>query len=202
MFPFSWMLTAPIPKQKTITPIGLAVFQGHIINSTVRHEVQTWYGCQGHNWGQAHTPDYVWLQSILCQDGQVVGTCEAFSGSVQLGSKRLGPFSAIRLQIREEIYIFNRLVDTWNQVSHFDDNIFNLQITKGGVRARLTSKANLSHVQCLGYEDPNGSMHYCMNSKLASLKLTLEADGTTQHFESDHCTALEWLSDTPKGKVI
>ena len=202
MFPFSWMLTTPIPKQKTITPIGLALFDGYFMSGNTRHELHAWYGCQGHNWGQAHTPNYVWLQSLLCQDGEVVGTCEAFSGSVQLGSKRLGPFSAIRIQLPDKTYSFNRLVDTWNQHSRFDENVFNLQISKGTMRAELSSKANLSHVQCLGYEDPNGTMHYCINSKLASLELSLEVNGTTQHFESHHCTALEWLAETPIGRVI
>ena len=88
MFPYDWMLRTPLPKQKTITPIGLAQFSGYIVDHRGRKNLKNWYGCQGHNWGQAHTPDYVWLQALLCENDAIIGTCEAFSGSVKLGGKQ------------------------------------------------------------------------------------------------------------------
>ena len=202
IFPFSWMLNTPIPKQKTITPIGLAKFSGGITTSSGRLNVLNWYGCQGHNWGVAHTPAYVWLHALLCEGQTVIGTCEAFSGRVQLGSRSLGPFSGARVQIADQTYTFNRLVDTWNQQSHFEVDRFQLSLQKGDQEATIDVKANLAHVLCLGYEDPNGHMHYCMNSKLASLSLTLKLSGKIQHFKSPHCTALEWLTEQTNQHVI
>ena len=46
-----------------------------------------------------------------------------------------------------------------------------LELQNGRHRIRLEVTAALESVLCLGYEDPDNTMHYCMNSKLAHGKL-------------------------------
>ena len=196
------MLGGPIPKQKTITPIGLCHVDGHVVNDGERHQVVQWVGCQGHNWGRAHTPDYVWLQTVLFDETGIVGTCEAFSGSVRLGSTQLGPFSGLVLRLVDKTYRFDRLIDTWNHRVQFAEGVYELELSKGQLHILLRAKANLEGVVCLGYEDPDSTMHYCMNSKLADIVIEL-TDGTElQTFRSSQCVALEWLSSHPQVPVI
>ncbi len=202
MFPFSWMLQGPIPKQKTVTPIGLCHVNGTIISSNETYQVTQWVGCQGHNWGRAHTPDYVWLHTVLFDETGIAGTCEAFSGSVQIGSKQVGPFSGLVLRLRDETYRFDRLVDTWNQSVHVETGAYQLKLTKGRTQLILNAKAASDSVVCLGYEDPDSTMHYCMNSKLADVSIEISEDGVIRTFSSTEVGALEWLSKHPKAKVI
>jgi hypothetical protein len=201
-FPYSWMLQGPIPKQKTITPIGLCYVNGEISCKEKHQQVHQWVGCQGHNWGRAHTPDYVWLQTVLFDDTGVVGTCEAFSGSVQLGARQLGPFSGLILRLRDKVYRFDRLVDTWNHHVEFTDSSYTLELKRNQLHVSLHATAEVDGIVCLGYEDPDSTMHYCMNSKLASAVIKITEGKHTRSFKATHCVALEWLSTVPKERVI
>jgi hypothetical protein len=201
-FPYSWMLQGPLPKQKTITPIGLCYVSGGVRCEGKHHQLQQWVGCQGHNWGRAHTPDYVWLHTVLTDASGVVGTCEAFSGSVKVGGTQLGPFSGLILRLRDKTYRFDRLIDTWNHQVDFAEGQYSLQLKRSQLRVELRATADLNQVVCLGYEDPDATMHFCMNSKLASASIQITEGEFTQTFQATDCVALEWLSTQPKARVI
>lgn len=202
MFPFSWMLQGPFPKQKTVTPIGLCHVNGMIVSSNETYQVTQWVGCQGHNWGLAHTPDYAWMHTVLLDESGIAGTCEAFSGSVQAGSRQLGPFSGLVLRLKHKTYRFDRLIDTWNHTVQIEAGSYSLELRKGRTHLVLSATTELDSVVCLGYEDPDGTMHYCMNSKLANVSIQLTENGECLTFSSHQLGALEWLSGTPKAKVI
>ncbi|MSQ84311.1 MAG: hypothetical protein EXR77_15740 [Myxococcales bacterium] len=47
---------------------------------------------------------------------------------------------------------------------------------------------------CLGYRNPDGSLRYCWNTKLACCQLVLTPiGGSAQHWQSKHGGALELL---------
>ena len=200
--PYAWMLNGRLPKQKTVTPIGLCLVNGTVEMDKCKLELTQWTGCQGHNWGKAHTPDYVWVHSILREHGQVVGTCEAFSGKVKVGPWRVGPFSGAYLRIGEQVYAFDRLIDTWNHESSFENGQFLLTLKQGKTQLKLKATAALDQALCLGYEDPDGGMNYCMNSKLSSATIILETPNATRSFECKENVALEWLEQKPGEHVI
>ncbi|MGB0647273.1 MAG: hypothetical protein ACPGQS_08880, partial [Bradymonadia bacterium] len=202
MLPYAWMLNGPLPKQKTVTPMGLCYVNGTVETGTCKLELTQWTGCQGHNWGRAHTPDYVWVHGILREHGQVVGTCEAFSGKVNVGPWRVGPFSGAYVRLGEQVHEFDHLIDTWNHESSFENGEFLLTLKQGETRLKIRATAALERVLCLGYEDPNGEMNYCMNSKLSSAIITLETPTGTRVFECKENVALEWLEQTPGEHVI
>ena len=202
LFPFQWMLKGPIPKQKTVTPIGLAEVEGHISIGQTTIPVENWLGCQGHNWGRAHTPDYVWTHAIFLENGAPVAICEAFTGSVRAAGRLLGPFSGLVLCTLEGDFRFDRLIDLWNQNADFKDGRYVLELKNGRHRIRLEVTAALESVLCLGYADPDHTMHYCMNSKLAHGKLEFSDGIQTRIYESEHCVALEWLDAHPLETVI
>ena len=201
-FPYAWMLQGPLPKQKTVTPMGLCYVSGDVRCDAQYHQVDEWIGCQGHNWGRAHTPDYVWLHTVVSDDTGSVGTCEAFSGSVKVGRGLIGPFSGLILKLRDKTYRFDRLIDTWNHQVDFKQGQYSLQLERNRCKVVLKATANLNQVLCLGYEDPDSTMHFCMNSKLASASIQITDGEFTQTFRAKDCVALEWLSKRPKARVI
>ena len=202
MFPYSWMLKSSLPKQKTLTPIGLALCDGEVRVLGQTHAISNWVGCQGHNWGRGHTPGYTWTQGVFVENGQVVATCEAFSGFAKIAGCLMGPFSGMVIRTQDEEFRFDRLVDRWNHRVEQKPGTYEIQLKKGRVRASLSVKAQIESAVCLGYDDPDGMKHFCWNSKLASSTLTIESPTRCLEYQSQSTTALEWLSSQKPENVI
>ena len=120
LFPFQWMLKGPIPKQKTVTPMRLAQVEGQISIGQTTIPVENWMGCQGHNWGRAHTPDYVWTHAVFLENRTPVAICEGFTGSVRAAGRLRSLFGTCTPYPRGD-FRFDRLVDVWNQKADFKD---------------------------------------------------------------------------------
>ena len=202
MFPYSWMLTSPLPKQKTLTPVGLALCNGKVSVSGQQFPLSSWVGCQGHNWGLGHTPGYTWTQGVFLEEDRVVATVEAFSGFAKIAGRLMGPFSGMVVRTQDEEYRFDRLVDRWNHRVEQKPGIYNLQLKKGHLRASLSVSAKTENALCLGYDDPDGTQHFCWNSKLASSSLAIETPTQSLKYQSNSTTALEWLSSEKPENVI
>ena len=142
------------------------------------------------------------IHGILRKNGQIVGTCEAFSGKVKVGPWQLGPFSGARLRLGEKIYRFERLIDTWNHESVFENGHFLLKLKQGATQLQIQVNAAQHKVLCLGYEDPDGNMNYCMNSKLSNATIIFSTPEVTEVFECQQNVALEWLETIPGEHVI
>ena len=181
MFPYSWMLTSPLPKQKTLTPIGLALCNGKVrVSLDNRFPFQVGLDVRVTTGELGHTPGYTWTQGVFIEEERVVATVEAFSGFAKIAGRLMGPFSGMVVRTQDEEYRFDRLVDRWNHRVEQEPGIYNLQLKKGRLRASLSVSAKTENALCLGYDDPDGTQHFCWNSKLASSSLTIETPTQSQ----------------------
>ena len=81
-----WMYTARLPRTKLMSPVPDAVFDGslEVDGETIR--VDGWPGMVGHNWGEQHAEEWIWL-SGLAFEGASSGTWL----DVACGRIRIGP---------------------------------------------------------------------------------------------------------------
>jgi hypothetical protein len=99
-------------------------------------------------------------------------------------------------------YRFDRLVDLWNQDAAIDFPDWTLRMQGPDGEALLSMRANPEHMVCLGYENPDGKLSYCLNSKLSTVSLRVNP----VNHEAFECTsqyggALEFLQSTPAPEL-
>ena len=159
-----------------------------------------WYGMQGHNWGTEHTPRYAWGQCIFVEQGAPVCMVEGFSGRVEIGGRLTPPISAMEVRYGARVYRFNRLLNLWNQKADIKYPNWTLELKGSGGLARIEMRANPSEMVCLGYTNPDGKLLYCLNSKLAEVRLSVTPkDGPPFEFSSPYGGALEFLAPDNPG---
>jgi len=74
-------------RNKLFTPYPVARFAGSLTWAGATLDLTDWIGMQGHNWGSAHSPEYVWGQSLFRDPstGDITAVVEATSGRLVLG---------------------------------------------------------------------------------------------------------------------
>lgn len=199
IFPFAWMLTAPFPKSKLVTPLPWLTFQGAIQTPAGAIPVDGWAGMQGHNWGKEHAPEYAWGQCVFPDSDAMV---EGFTGRVRIGSMLTPRLSAMVIRRGSEEYRFDRIVDTWRQEATISPTRWTLRMRGPDGEARLRMDGTNRPMACLGYQNPDGRTSYCFNSKLADTLLEVRPTrGEPFHCASPHGGALEFLRPEPDPTI-
>lgn len=194
-FPHDWMYRASLPKSKLTAPSPSSRFTGWIELNGERIDVDQCPGTLGHNWGQEHAWHYAW------------GHCNAFEGQgpdtwFEGASSRLrwgrwtSPYLNIaHLHVDGRHYAFNRL-------RHITSGATTCSETAWRFRMESDQFALIGHLSapsdrfiCLRYNNPDGALGYCLNSKLADAELTLQDrhGRTLVHLQCQAAAALEVL---------
>lgn len=193
MFPSRLLLKGGVPKSKLLTPLPSARFDGWLQWRDQRIEVASWTGMQGHNWGKEHAAEYVWGQCLF--DGAMV---EALTGRIRLAGCLTPPVSALVVRTVEREWRFDALLDLWRQDAVIGDRMWTLRMRNRDATVELTLDGSSAPFACLGYRNPDGSLRYCWNTKLARCQLVLTpAGGPAQHWQSAHGGGLEVLRPVP-----
>src|SRR4051794_8832534 len=82
----SWMYSARLPRTKLLSPAPATCFDGILEIDGAQVDVTGWAGMVGHNWGEQHAEEWIWL-SGLAFDGAGPDTWL----DVAVGRVRLGP---------------------------------------------------------------------------------------------------------------
>lgn len=200
IFPFGWMLTAPFPKSKLVTPVPTAAFVGTVDCFGQQWTVDGWLGMQGHNWGKEHAPEYAWGQCIF--PGGEPTMVEGFTGRIRLGSRLSPRLSALVVRRGEREYRFDTIVDLWRQEATITEQRWTLRMRGRDGEARLRMDASGRPMACLGYGNPDGRLSYCFNSKLADTLLEVSPRGGADfRCQSAHGGALELLRSEPDPAI-
>jgi len=170
------MYQGRLPSSKFVTPHPDARFDGHYELDGRRIEVAGWSGMQGHNWGRGHAEQYGWAHCNQWDGGEPL-LLEAVTARVRVGRVLLPAITVACVRHRGVQYDFNRPLS--------------LLRGRGEVSARrysFTAKSKLASVQAelaaeadelagLYYENPDGAMTHCLNSKIARGRLRLIVAG-------------------------
>jgi hypothetical protein len=200
-FPES-MYYGSLPKAKVLVGYPLSLFNGFIRVNGIRIDIRDWMGSQNHNWGSKHTDNYAW--------GQVAGFPESPDTFLELATARLkiGPFwipalTPIVLRHRGIEYKLNRLTKAFRRASfgyfHWD---FHAESQEIRLKGRIAAKHD--DFVCLRYYNPPGGFKYCLNSKIASCRLEIQAPGEQgkEALVTDHGAAFEILTDADDHGLV
>jgi hypothetical protein len=207
LFPTRRMLQASFPRNKTVTPAPAAHFNGQIEVNGETWAIDDWLGMQGHNWGQAHAHEYAWGQCLFtAPDGSPCAMVEAYTAKLRIAGLTTPALSGMVVRHGQRSYRFDRIIDLWNQRSETKDLCWVLKMKGRDGKALLQMEATPEEVVCLGYTNPDAHLSYCLNSKLAKVRLqVVPSKGESFECFSEHGGALEFLRHEPDpslGEVI
>lgn len=201
LFPSRALLRTAIPRAKTVTPGPVIKLNGELRLPGETVSVANWYGSQGHNWGQEHTFEYAWGQCVFAPDANGPLTMvEGYSARVKVGGGVLPRMSGLVVRRGDDEYRFDRTFDFFRQEATLTPRRWTVRLRSSAGEARLRIDASERPMVCLGYENPNGEMSYCFNSKLSQVLLEVRpTKGAEFHCRSEHSGALEFLRRTAES---
>lgn len=204
------MYEGKLPSQKSLSCMPDLAASGTI---RVRGEVWNvvgWRGSLGHNWGRKHTYLYAWGQ-ISSWEG--VGTSpegaselvfEGATGRVAVGPVIAPALSVLAVRHRGVTYSWNALSDIRSNRATIDDGLRRWSFHGANALGRIEGEleADTNDFVGLGYENPDGAMTYCLNSKLARARIRLELSGRAPLVVTSKTAALEIGTRDPKHGVV
>jgi hypothetical protein len=195
----------PQPPAKALVGLPLAVFSGELLVDGVKWEIAEWVGSQNHNWGTRHTDHYAW--------GQVAGFAGAPETFLEVitARRRLGPLwspfvTLLVVRHRGEEIALNA---PWQMrrargVFHPFEWQFRSEASQVYVEGEISAPS--AAFVGLSYHNPPGGTKICLNTKIASCRLTIarrlgSAWGEPEELVAHQRAAFEILTDRPDARV-
>jgi hypothetical protein len=204
IFPFQAMVDGPFPKSKLLTPAPALRLSGTVTCFSKEVSVDGWLGMQGHNWGREHASEYAWGQCLFPDaNGKPETMLEGFTGRTRVGGRESPRLSALIVRSGVRTFRFDSIVDLWRQEAEIGEAHWNLKMRGADGVAELKMNAGGRPMVCLGYQNPDGRMSYCFNSKLAATHLRISPrSGAPFERYSPHGGALEFLRGAPDARFV
>jgi hypothetical protein len=198
-FPGDRFYSGPFPRSKLVSPAPDARFSGWYEVDGARHEVDSWPGMQGHNWGTGHTHRYAWVHGNLFDDPDFV--LEGLTGRVKLGPAVAPPITILCVRHRGVRYDWNRVIDWPRARGEFAPGrwSFGARSDLGEIEGEVT--ASPQDVVGLVYENPAGPPAFCLNSKLARAEIRFAPRGRAPRRLTSQAVALE-IGTTDPGHGV
>ena len=195
LLPSRRLVDAPLPRSKLLTPFPVAHFSGTLTWGDTQWEIEDWIGMQGHNWQDAHAPEYAWGQCVFtAPQGEVIGMVEGATGRIRIGGMTTPRISLLGVRYREHTYRFDTLVDLWRQHPTIDFPAWSVRMRGAEGDVYLAMRGAAQRMVCLGYDNPDGTRRYCHNSKTAAVTLRVQpVRGDGFELTSRDTGALEFL---------
>lgn len=180
----SFVYDAPLGSSRPITGMPDVIATGTVTVRGRTWSVDGWRGSVQHNWGPRHTHLYAWAQVSTWDEG--VGFSpdgasdlffEAGSGRLAVGPLVMPPLTFVCVRWRGVRYDWNGPLDLARARAEIGPRAWILRATgpMGTVEAELC--AETEDFVGLTYANPSGPPTYCLNSKLASARVTLSVSG-------------------------
>ena len=161
-----------LPKAKALVGVPMAVFNGTLLIGGREVPIQDWVGSQNHNWGSRHTDHYAW--------GQVAGFDDSPESFLELGTARMkiGPIwtpymTLVVLRHRGQEYRLNSLMQSLRAKASFDYFEWRFSSEDETIAMDGILSATGEDFVGLTYYNPPGGTKHCLNTKIASCKLTI-----------------------------
>lgn len=189
-FPSERMYTGPFPSNKQVSPMPDLRARGEARVGDRRWTVDGWRGLLGHNWGRAHAFTYAWGHCCVWDDAEDL-VFEGESGRVRAGSVLLPTTTLLLVRHRGETHALNRVRHLATNRGSFSFRRWRFSGSGATLAVRGELWAETSDLVGLRYENPDGATTYCLNSKLASARLSITPRGGRPFVASSRAAALE-----------
>ncbi|MBS2011394.1 MAG: hypothetical protein JST00_00670 [Deltaproteobacteria bacterium] len=186
-FPSERMYETKLPSSKLVSPHPDSTFTGSYTTSSGDEVlVRGWRGMQGHNWGARHAELYAWGHCNQWDGGEDDLVLEAVTARVRVGPVLAPPLTVVCVRHRGVRYDFNaplELIRARGTLVCPSE-----RAPSESARWSFSAKSSIATVTGemwaeprdfagLGYENPDGAMTHCLNSKLARARLRLSVKG-------------------------
>ena len=170
-FPSDRMYELPFPRSKATSPTIDARFRGTVTVDGEEIAVDEAPGMHGHNWGERHAEEWVWAHcNAFGQDGVVF---EGLSARVAMGPLSTPLLTILHVRTPVEVVTFNRLRDIIGSTSRHHGLYWSFEATNGPWRLQGVIHGRPENFVGVDYHDPDGTVHHCLNSKVASAEVRL-----------------------------
>jgi hypothetical protein len=200
-FPSLKMYETALPSSKFVTPYPSTRFSGHYHVDGKEVPVDGWRGMQGHNWGKNHAEKYAWGHCNQWLEGEDL-MLEGVTARVKMGPVLVPPLTLLFVWHRGVRYEFNDtrslLLSARGEMTHRS-----WAFSAKGPLAKLEGELHAETEDFVGlyYENPNGEMTYCLNSKIARGRIRLEVKGRAPLVLTTRSAALEIGTKDPRHGV-
>ena len=177
-------------NSKFVTPHPDVAFSGSYRVDGGRVEVEGWRGMQGHNWGRRHVHAYAWVHANVWSDADDV-VFEGITARVKAGPLLSPPISLLVVAHAGERHEFGLPRSLWRARGRIGARDWRVRATNGRARLAAHFEAETADFVGLHYENPDGAMTYCLNSKIARGRLRLERPGRPPLEAETRAAALE-----------
>jgi hypothetical protein len=209
LFPFELMYKAPLPKSKTVTPYPNVRFEGWYRVNGVEVKVSGWPGTQGHNWGREHAFLYVWshCNAFFGEDGELLQDTyfEGLSAKIKIGPVLSPYLSSAWLRYRGVDIPFTlrelTRAGTTSEIEQRGPYRWSFYLDSPQASLEGTIEATQSQMCGLYYVNPDGQMTYCLNSKIANMRLLLRPKNSGSMILTSRAAALEIGTRDPNHGV-
>jgi hypothetical protein len=199
-FPAAWMYERGFPRQKLVSPIPNARISGTVDVEGERWSLREWPGMVGHNWGAGNSESYAWGHCNAWDGGDDV-VLEGFSARVRAGGVLLPATTALCIRHHGTSYMLSGFA----ALARNHGSISARRWTFRGRGARIAVEgeiwADTDDFVGLFYPNPDGTVCYCLNSKLARAEVTLRIEGRAPKTLRSERAALELGTRDPHHGV-
>ena len=188
------------PSSKLTSPMPNLRAHGEARVGDRGWKIDGWRGLLGHNWGRGHAFAYAWGHcNVWDEDVDLV--FEGTSGRVRVGPVLIPTTTLLVVRLNGETHALNHVSElARNQGSM---TFRRWRFSGRGPTLSVTGElfAETEDMVGLHYENPDGAMTYCLNSKLASARISLEPRGALPITVSSRAAALEIGTRDPNHGV-
>lgn len=201
LYPLSLGLYAlPVSSNKPTSPLPNARLTGTVRAYGEEWSVDAWHGMLGHNWGKSHTHSYGWAQ-CNAWDGDEDVMLEVSLGKPRIGPLQLPTWRMFNLRVRGVHYDLSHVKDVRRNRGDFDLRSAWFVGSNDLVTVRGELEASTAQTAGLHYENPDGSICHCLNSKLAKARVEIEIRGRAPMVLHTRRAALEIGTTDPDHGV-
>jgi len=199
-YPSRRMYTGRLPSSKFVSPHPDSVFGGHYSVDGREIAVEGWRGMQGHNWGTKHAELYGWGHCNQWHEEPEL-VLEGVTARVKLGRILAPPLTLVTVIYRGERYAFNRPSELLHARGSVTARSWRFRARTRRARIEGELLADTGDFAGLYYENPDGEMTYCLNSKIARGSVRLEIEGRPPVIATTRSAALEIGTKDPEHAV-
>jgi hypothetical protein len=199
-FPRPWMYERGFPRQKIVSPIPHALISGTVEVQGERWSLAEWPGMVGHNWGAGNSESYAWGHCNTWE-GEDDVVFEGFSARVRAGGILLPISTALCLRHHGTSYMLSGFAALARNHGLVSARRWRFRGRGGRLAIEGEMWADTDDFVGLFYPNPDGTVCYCLNSKLASAELTLRLEGRPPRTLRSRRAALELATRDPHHGV-
>jgi hypothetical protein len=196
------------PSSKLMSPMPNLVAKGEARVGNETWKIDGWKGLLGHNWGRGHAFAYAWGHCNVWEEARASGASrpvdlvfEGTSGRVRVGPVLIPTTTVLVVRLNGETHALNHVSELARNKGSMTFRRWRFSARGPTLSVSGELFAETEDMVGLHYENPDGAMTYCLNSKLASAQLSLEPRGGLPIVVHSRAAALEIGTRDPSHGV-